>query len=261
MTIQKLEKRVLSELGVFHRKELFSFLGVDASRHPLEEKSFRLFLIQPPKLIQLFRAVVYLPLDTEPVREDKVHLHGIFHDYFDQVLELVPVIGRHNALAVVHNDQHMLIGQLLYNPLGVFLELFVKLYLHVIEKLKNQGLHDFFDALAVSDIDVDDPIPEKVPELDVSDHLPNQSALTDACIADDSDEPPFALQKLQNFMKVFGSRDEILDSTGQVPRVLCLWGQICEIGSSKNVQRRTLLLRMVFQEDELLDFMDSELAC
>lgn len=97
------------------------------------------------------------------------------------------------------------------------------------KQLEIQYFVNFADVLATTQLQIDDSIFEIVSELNIPNQFPCQGALADAGLSEDGNEPPLLIDKLQNLMQFFASRNVMLHTTGQVFVVVGVWTQIVEI--------------------------------
>lgn len=77
---------------------------MNVAGRPLEEQSLRLAVSQLLEFVQLLRAVVDLPVDVTAMGKHKVDIVTIFHDCFDELLEILLLLRQHDILAVIHHD-------------------------------------------------------------------------------------------------------------------------------------------------------------
>ena len=153
----------------FDSKKVFQLFFVDIPRCPLKEKSFWLAIGKFSQFIRFLWAIINLPSQTASIGEHKINIVAVFHDTFDQLLELILVFRRKDVLAIVKDYQDVSFIKFFDYFLCIFLESFVELYLWALKKLHADGFKYFKHFFTRSDVKVDNPIFKYISNLYISD--------------------------------------------------------------------------------------------
>lgn len=216
MPIQELEERVLANFFevLLEVEELVELPFIYIPRSLQEEQGLGLILAQLPQLIQHLRTIVNLTANRVSVRKQKINARAILHNQLDHALEVIPILGKHNTLAIIHHNQQILVDQFLYQALNVLVQPLIQLQFRSLKNLQIQHLEQLQHILATPDFQVHHPIFEVVPELDIAHQLPRQGTLANARLPNDRDETPLHANQTDYFLQGFAAWDVVLHAAG-----------------------------------------------
>jgi hypothetical protein len=107
----------------------------------------------------------------------EVSVIAVFHDGLNHFFEVLFVVGGHDMLAVIHDDEHMPLVELLNNALRILLERPIMLQRRTLKQLQIQRLQYLAHILTSPNLHINHTIPKQPPKLYIPHQFPHQCTL------------------------------------------------------------------------------------